>query len=591
MAETSLRRSSMLMTFGSMSSRLLGVIRLALLTATIGLGVSGDAFSTANTLPNVIFQLAAGGVLNAILVPQLVQATRRPDGGQEFTDKLLTVTLAGMAALTVLVTALAPVLIRLLAGSWQSEKPEAFSLAVAFAFICLPQVFFYGLYALLGNVLNARGHFVAFAWAPFVANVVAVIGLLSFMVWLPHHRAEGPWTPLMIWWFAGSATVSVVAQALFLIVPLRRSGFRYRPRFGLRGVGLGTTSRLAGWAFAGLIVSQVPFFVSTRILSDARGQERGGEFIAGTSVTGAAYQIFMLPHAFVTVSIVTALLPRMAAAAADRDFRMVKRDYRRGMAMPIAANVPATILVVLLARPLVTFLNPGVHDATALDATARVLAIMILGIVPFGLDLLNYRLFFALDDGRSPFLTQVVVASVAMAVTLVSLAFRPEWTAYIYATSIVVSNVASWLTGVWLVRRRLGPLGLAAVLRTGVRVLVASIVAGAVTYPVARLGEPITSSLLDVLHGLGPWVGRPLAFGLHIAVVALVFALCYVVVARAMHISEVGEIADLVLGRLGGRLRRRASGSTVATDAVTPQRHGDEADEDEEGQRGTERPE
>lgn len=584
MAETSLRRSSLLMTVGSLSSRALGMVRAALLTATIGLGLFGDAFAIANTLPNVLFQLAAGGVLNAVLVPKIVQATRRPDGGQEFTDRVLTVALAGMALVTVAATLAAPWLIRLIAGDWVSSHPDGFQLAVAFAYLCLPQIFFYGLYALLGNVLNARGKFVAFMWAPAIANVVAILGLLIFMLRTPGHGAGGDWTDAMIWWFGGTATVSVIAQALFLIVPLRRSGFTFRPRWGLRGVGLGDTSRLAGWAFAGLMVSQLPFFVSTRVLSWARSYETPGTFIPGASVTATAYQIFMLPHAFVTVSIVTALYPRMSAAAGDGNLRALKRDYRQGMAMPVAALVPAMCLVVLLARPVVSLLNPGVANPEALDAMASVLAIMVLGIVPFGLDLLNYRVFFALNDGRAPFLTQLVVAGTGIAITLTAYLAAPERAAYIYAGSIALSNLASWLTGVFLLRRRIGALGLARVVRTGVRVTVVATLAFAVTWPVARVTEPMTRVLLDALRPAGPWIARPLAYAVYILVVSGVFAVVYVLLARRFRIAEVADIAALVFGRLG-RGRGRAAGAAATPNPPDSDEHTERA---EEGQRGSE---
>lgn len=558
MADSSLRRSSLLMTLGSMSSRLLGMVRTALLTAAVGVSIAADAFTTANSLPNVIFTLAAGGVLNAILVPQLVQAMRRADGGQEFTDKLLTLALSAMLVLTVAVTALAPFFVKLLAGDWQVDQPEAFRLAIAFAYICLPQVFFYALYALLGNVLNARGQFAAYMWAPFVANVVAIAGLLVFLFVVPRDRVRGPWSPQMTWLLAGTATLSVIAQAGFLLIPLWRNGFRYRPRFGFRGVGFGTAGRMAGWAFAGLVISQLPFFVSSRVLTNARALERPGSFIPGTTVTSTAYMIFMLPHAFVTVSIVTALFPRMSAAAADRDYPALRRDYRRGMTMPVVAIVPAMLLILVLARPLVAFLNPGLHRLEELDAIALTLSIMILGILPFGLDLLNYRTFFALDEGRSPFITQLVVAGVGIAVTLGALAFRPDLTAYIYAASIVVSNLASWLTGVLLLRRRLGRLGLAQVVRTGVRVSIAAAVAAAAAWLVDRLWQPVTPWVMDQLSGFGPWVARPSAFGLELLVVAVVFAGLYVAGARSMRVTEIADLTRLVFGRLPGpRPRRR----------------------------------
>lgn len=187
----SVARSSLTMFGGSVASRVLGVVRNGLITAIIGASFAGDAFSLANTLPNVLYVLAAGGILNAVLIPSLARAMKLEDGGQEFTDRVITVALTGMAVITVAVMAGASGFVWLLA---RNSSPEFKDLALAFSLICLPQIFFYGLFALLGQILNARGRFGAFAWAPFLANVVAVAGLLLFIVLFPNH-ARGEAVP------------------------------------------------------------------------------------------------------------------------------------------------------------------------------------------------------------------------------------------------------------------------------------------------------------------------------------------------------------------------------------------------------------
>ena len=109
-----------------------------------------------------------------------------------------------------------------------------------FAVICLPQIFFYGLYTILGQVLNAHGRFAGYMWAPALANIVAIAGLVWFQrAGFPTSAAPADWTPEMIAILAGSATLSIVVQALSLVIPLRRIGFRYRPVWGIRGHGLG----------------------------------------------------------------------------------------------------------------------------------------------------------------------------------------------------------------------------------------------------------------------------------------------------------------------------------------------------------------
>lgn len=557
-AAPSVARSSLTMLGGSVASRLLGILRNALITAIIGLTLAGDAFSLANTLPNVLYVLAAGGILNAVLIPSLARAMKLHDGGQEFTDRVITVALAGMAGITVLVMAGAGGFVWLLA---RNSSPDFKSLALSFSLICLPQIFFYGLFALLGQILNARGRFGAFAWAPFIANVVAVAGLLLFLVVFPkphlvdaagQARARYPseWTAPMIWLFAGSATISVVVQALSLLPALRRTGFRYRPRWGVRGVGLGGVSRLALWAFAGLAISQLGFFISQGVLNNATSsaQRMGlGAVVRGPAAYGVAFTLFMLPHAFVTTSIITALFPRFSAAAASGDSRALRRDFRQGLTMPLVANVPIMVLVVVLAAPIVALLYPSGTDPRSIEVSASVLVIMILGLVPFGLDLLCYRMFFALEDGKPTVVMQALLTGISALAGLVTIFVNPVWAIGIMAMGQTVGNVVSSGVGLYLLRRRTGSLGLMGSLVTASRVGIAAAVAGLFAWAVTVVVHPITAGAIDGSSSVGK---RIFASALEIGLTSLVFGVIYLGLAHALHVREVRQVSDMVRRRL-----------------------------------------
>lgn len=557
-AAPSVARSSLTMLGGSVASRLLGILRNALITAIIGLTLAGDAFSLANTLPNVLYVLAAGGILNAVLIPSLARAMKLHDGGQEFTDRVITVALAGMAGITVLVMAGAGGFVWLLA---RNSSPEFKSLALSFSLICLPQIFFYGLFALLGQILNARGRFGAFAWAPFIANVVAVAGLLLFLVVFPkphlvdaagQARARYPseWTAPMIWLFAGSATISVVVQALSLLPALRRTGFRYRPRWGVRGVGLGGVSRLALWAFAGLAISQMGFFISQGVLNNATSSavRMGlGREVRGPAAYGVAFTLFMLPHAFVTTSIITALFPRFSAAAASGDSRALRRDFQQGLTMPLVANVPIMVLVVVLAAPIVALLYPSGTDARSIEVAASVLVIMILGLVPFGLDLLCYRMFFALEDGKPTVVMQALLTGISALAGLVTIFVNPVWAIGIMAMGQTVGNVVSSGVGLYMLRRRTGSLGLMGSVVTASRVGIAAAVAGLVAWAVTVVVHPITAGAIDGSSSVGK---RVFASALEIGLTGLVFGVIYLGLAHALHVREVRQVSDMVRRRL-----------------------------------------
>ena len=166
---------------GTVISRITGLFRDIAMTAALGLGIVADIFTVGNTIPNTVYVLTVGGAMNAVFVPQLVRRSREDsDGGAGFTDRLLTLTCVLLLALTAIAMLLAPLLTRIYASP--DYTADQMSLAVAFARFCLPQVFFYGLFTLVSQVLNARGRFSPPMYAPIANNLVAIFVFLSFLV-------------------------------------------------------------------------------------------------------------------------------------------------------------------------------------------------------------------------------------------------------------------------------------------------------------------------------------------------------------------------------------------------------------------------
>lgn len=524
-----LARTSAVMAAGTVVSRVLGMVRAALQTAVLGaLTLAANGWEVANSLPNIVFLLLAGGVLNAVLVPQITRAASHPDGGRDYVDRLLTLSLTVLLVLTVGATLAAGLLVRAYASGFDQAT---YALSTSFALICLPQIFFYGLYTLLGQVLTARGQFAAYMWAPVLANVVAIAGLVTFLLVMPTQVQARDWTPAMVWLLAGSATAGVAAQALVLLVPLWRSGFRFRPRFGVRGVGLRSVSRVALWTFAALAVSQLGFVVTSQVLTSVAAEQ------PGRYAYGQAFLLFMLPHSLVTVSLVTALFTRMSHAAHARDLAGVRRDVRRGLGLAAVATVPASVGGIVLGTAVTgtLYLNQSRPEQHGI---AGIMMAMLAGLVPFGVLYLLQRVFYAFEDARTPFLLQVVVTVVATAVNLGALWLPDRWVGVAIGAGQSVSNLAGAVVGLVLVRRLLGGLPLALTVRTHVRVLVASLAAAAVTWPVV--------ALLDDL-ARGRWQGPVL-----LAAGGAVFAAAYLLLATAMRVRE---LADL-LGPLLRRARR-----------------------------------
>ena len=548
----SVARSSAVMAAGSIVSRVLGVVRQGLITYLIGQGLVANAFTTANTLPNTIYIIVAGGVLNSVLVPQLVKATQAQDGGRDYTDRLLTLGIAGLLLVTVVGTAAAGLLVRLYTGDRLSGA--ALELAVFFAAITLPQTFFYGLYGLLGQVLNARGRFAAYGWAPALANAVAIVGLLAFAAYYDGHVGPAEWTPAMIWLFAGTATASIAAQGLVLAWALWRSGFRWRPRIGRGespGSGLGATSRVAGWAFGSLLVSQVGYLVASQVLWRASGDSDAGTgpFVGGTMVFANAQLIFMVPHGLITVSVLTAVFPRLAASAHAGDLIALRRDYVRALTVPAVLTVPATAALVVLAVP-VTGLLFSSRNPAEIPATAATLAWLAPALLPFAIDVLCQRVWYAFEDGRMGLAEQVVSTLANVGVCLVALVVRPEWAVAVVALGFVASNIAGAVFGlVTQRRRRLGNWQVRHTVRSWVRMAVASAGAGWFSWGVVIWLSRLTES----------W-GR-LGYAVTALVGGLVLLVVYVQLARRLHIDQIDVYLEPIAARLDrgrdpGRHRR-----------------------------------
>jgi len=538
--EPSLARSTAGMATGTIASRVLGVVRAGMQLAVVGTYLAGDAWDVANTLPNIIYLLLAGGVINAVLVPQITRAAGDADGGREYVDRLLTIAITGVAVVAVVFTLAAGLLVRLYSSPlW---TPDVRSLSTAFALICMPQIFFYGLYTLLGQVLNARNHFAAYMWAPVFANLVAIGGMAYFLRTYPHQAVVAGWTSPMVWVLAGSATAGVAAQALVLFVPLWRSGFRFRPRWGFRGVGLRSASTVALWTFAALGVSTVGFIITSQVLTYAG---KAGT-VAGLQVPGKisysnAFLIFMLPHSLVTVSLVTALFTRMSRAAHSGDLAAVRADVSAGLRLTAVATVPATLGAFVLGFAATATLYPANSDAST-RGIAMVMMAMMFGLVPFGAFYLLQRVFYAFEDARTPFRMQIVVTVVATMTNLASLLLPLRWIAVGVGAGQALSNLAGMVVGLVLVGRRLDGLSLSAVIRTYVRLGVASLVAAGAAYLVQlALGQVVEGRLYSL-----------------VALVAggVVFAGTYLVVARRLRVREIDDLVGPVLERVRSALSR-----------------------------------
>ncbi len=404
---TSLRRNTAIMAAGTATSRALGLVRTALLAAAIGVNAgAASAFDVANKLPGVLLTLLASGVLNAVLVPQVVRAMARKDGKQTV-DRIVTLGTVAMLAITALLTAAAPLFILAYTSKF---TPELTALTVAFALWTIPQLFFYGLYTLLGQILNARSRFGPFMWAPAANNLVAIAGLVAFLLLFGPYAIPaagedpvglaGDWGPGKIAVLAGVATLGIVVQALVLIVPLRRSGYRWRWKWSGPKGELDGIKRVAGWALAAVLLEQVGIAVVTRVASSAFVVGGGSPDVATNTALTNALMLYFLPHSLVTVSIVTALFTGMSRLAAAGDLAGLRAELSRGLRTIGVFTVFATAALVVLAPLAVRVTLPSTPDVVV-TSVAHVVVALAFGLAPLGAMILVKQAYLALEDARS----------------------------------------------------------------------------------------------------------------------------------------------------------------------------------------------
>ena len=452
MPRASIGRASAVLASGTLVSRSLGFVSAALLAWAIGQQNQGaNAFAIANQLPNNIYAIIAGGLLSAVLVPQIVRAARHDDDGQTFVNRLVTLGIVVFLGVTLLATLGAPLLVTLYTGQGGTAlQGDGVALAVSFAYWCLPQIFFYALYSLLGEVLNARGVFGPFTWAPVLNNVVAIAGLVVFAVLFgvdPAHRDPASWDSAKIAVLAGSATLGVTAQAVILIAFWRRTGLRYRPDFRWRGVGLGSTGRAAAWTFGMILITQLAGIVQSQVAVSA------GVNDPSVAVLRTSWLIFMLPHSIVAVSIATPYFTRMSGHARDGRLDLLRDDLSASLRTIILLIAGAGVALAAAALPFAAFFA---HNTREVVGIGGVLLAYLLGLVPFSTLFLVQRTFYALGDTRTPFFAQLLQSTLFVTGAMAVLLLPPSAIAAGIAIVTSLAGSIQTLVIIALLRRRLG---------------------------------------------------------------------------------------------------------------------------------------
>ena len=454
-----LMRSSAIMAVGTTISRLTGLVRNLLLVIALGTAILGDTFQVANTIPMVIYILVAGGALNAVFVPQLVRAMKdNSDGGRAFTSKLVTATVVILGGATFITILAAPLIIRLYASKFSDpDFIDEFNLTVTFARYCLPQIFFLGLFTVLGQIANARGSFGPMMWAPIANNLVVIAVLGVFIGIAPSVSADSLTSGEQALLGLGTSFGALI-QALLLLPVVARSGVKLRPNFHWRE--LRKSAGLATWTLIFVLFNQLGFIVIVNLATavSVRATQAGITDGVGFTPYQNAYLIFMLPHSIIAVSFVTALLPRISRAAAAGQKESVKRDLVSHLGIVGAFTVPAGMAFLFLGQPIAHVLYLGA-DSSSAQQIGSVLAGFSLGIIPFSASYLLLRGFYAYEDTKTPAFITLMMNLVMCICAFAAYHYLPlRWITVGIAVAFGIGYVASTFIASRILRKRIGAL-------------------------------------------------------------------------------------------------------------------------------------
>jgi putative peptidoglycan lipid II flippase len=542
MKSNDLFRASGIMALGTIISRITGFVRGILVVAVLGTTLLADTYNVANTMPNILYNLLVGGALTAIFIPQLVRSFDHADGGDDFASRLITTISLILLVLVSLGMFFAPALVRLYAPEFFTDGFETEKdIAIAFTRYCLPQIFFLGLFTMLGQVANARGSFGPLMWAPIANNLVGIALFGGFLIFSPGINLSSI-TDFQIALLGWGTTFSVVVQALVLVPVIKKLGISIKPRLGVSGLGKSFT--LAGWTLVYVLISQLGYLVTVNVATSAAVRSAQANIETGVGYTPYTYAYFvmLLPYSIVTISIITAILPHISKLALDGKREEVKAQLVRAIRLVGVITVPSAVAF-LLFGPLITqsiFIGISNDDSRYIG---YVLSALSFGLVAFSINLILIRGFNAFEDTRTQVISILVINIFSVAMSYFFLFFvKTQWVTIGLGVAFSVSYIIGLFVTLRLLKKHTGRLALSEFIGQHFRLLIASLLA---MLPLFAMTQYI--SWLNIEFSRAARAGELL-------VVMVVAFVAYIVGAKALGIEEISMIRHL-----GSSMSRRSA--------------------------------
>ena len=522
----SVAKSTALMSAATLISRVTGLVRTWAMAFALGNTLITSAYQVANNMPNVVFDLVAGGLLGAAFIPvYLLEKEKKGErGGNEFACNLLNLTIVVLGVLTLLSSIFAPQLIATQTFT-VGEYDEVVSLSVAFFRIFAFQIVFYGISGVITAMLNANRVYFLPALAPALNNVCVIV---SFFAYIPLSAVNQELAILVL---GVGTTLGVAVQAIIQIPALLKMGFQYRFAINLKDPALIEALRIA--------LPTMLYIVGTLVAFSCRNAFSLTVGENGPSTLLYAWTWFQLPYGVVSVSLSRALFTEMGEASAKEDMPALRELVRAGLSGNLLLIIPLSGIMIALAVPLMELFQAGAFNAGDVSYVSTVLAAWLYCLPFYAVLFFLYNVFASIRR----FMTFAVVscAMVVVQCLLYFLLCRPE---VLGLTGVPIADlvyyIACCLILLVLLRGMIGSFDVKYVIQLAVRVLIATVVATFVTYGVTLI-LPVGSGML------GGFIRIVVAGAIGLVVA---FGLCALLRIREM------EIVTNLLGKVTGRLKR-----------------------------------
>lgn len=518
-----LARSAGVFGLATIASRILGLVRDQVLAYYFGAGNAMDAFRVAFRVPNLARDLFAEGAMSAAFVPTFTRLLTLQ--GRERAWQLASSVINALVVVTGVIVVVAVIFAEPLVRAFAAEfaaVPGKLELTVRMARIVAPFLTLVAVAAVLMGMLNSLGHFFVPALSPAMFNVASIVIAIGF---IPFADALGV-EPIII--VAVGTIVGGLAQVALQWPPLRREGFRYQPVLDVKDEGLRHVLLLMGPGTIGMAATQINVFVNT-VLATREGP-------GAVSWLDFAFRVMYLPIGLFGVSIATAAAPAVSRLAAEADVARIRSTIAHAIALMMLLNLPATIGLMLLARPIVAVIfERGRFTPADTEATAAALQFYAIGLVGYSIVRIVSPTFYALRRSRLPVFASVgsVFVNVILNVWLAGwLGFRG------LALGTSLTALLNAVAQLWLLRREIHGIEGRRIARSLVRVAAASILMGAaawVTFDTLTRAWPQTTFAAQLLRLV-------LAIGAGLLALSLS--------AHMLRIPEFDEARGLVWSRL-----------------------------------------